>query len=110
MTQYVPPVALRYVRSGFCKNIGLVKRVTPPTHLAEKINLSPSELTVYRMQVSGELVEGNERPLQLTYRYYILPVSDEQIKQMEKDPSYDPMWGPEQATELLSHDEITPRL
>ena len=110
MTQYVPPVTLRYARPGFCKNMGSVKRIAPPAHLAEKINISPSELAVYRVQVSGELVEGNERPLQVSYRYHLLPVSDEQIAQMEHTPTYDPMWAPEQAAELLSHDEITPRL
>jgi DNA-binding GntR family transcriptional regulator len=110
MTQHVPPVNLRYARPGYCKNIGPVKRIAPPAHLAEKIDISPSELTVYRVQVSGELVEGNERPLQLSYRYHILPVSDEQIKQMEHTPTYDPMWEPAQAVDLDSRDEVTPRL
>jgi DNA-binding GntR family transcriptional regulator len=111
MTQYVPPAHSRYHRPGYCKNIGPVKRIALPAHLAEKVNTSSSELTVYRMQVSGEVAEGNERPLQLSYRYHILPVSDEKIKQMENNAAYDPMWTePEQGTELWSHDEITPRL
>jgi DNA-binding GntR family transcriptional regulator len=110
MTQHVPAAHSRYPRPGYCKNIGPVKRIALPAHLAEKVNASSSDLTVYRVQISGELAEGSERHLQLSYRYHILPVSDEKVKQMENNAAYDPMWDTEQATELLSHDEITPRL
>jgi DNA-binding GntR family transcriptional regulator len=112
MTQYVPPTHLRK-RAGYSKNIGSIKKVSLPDHLAKKLELNGSQSAVYRMQVSGEFADSdtNEHPLQLTYRYYLLPISEQQLHLMENDATYDPMWDdPEMAVELLSHDEITPRL
>jgi DNA-binding GntR family transcriptional regulator len=114
MTQHVPPAhirLLRHHREGYNKNIGPVKKVALPEHLAEKLNLSPSESALYRVQISGELVEGNEKPLQISYRYYLLPLSDEKIHRMQNDSTYDPLWNENDVpTDLISHDEVTPRL
>ncbi len=110
MTQYVPPAHTR-IRTGYCKNLGPVKHIPLPAHIADKLDLSKSDLVVYRVQVSGELVEASEHPLQLSYRYHLLPLSDEKVKQMDNNAAYDPMWDDtEQAIELMSHDEVTPRL
>jgi DNA-binding GntR family transcriptional regulator len=111
MTQYVPPAHIRLGREGYNKNIGPVKRTSLPKNLAEKLQLPSPELVVYRMQVSGEIAEANEKPLQITHRYYMLPISDEKLKQMQNDPTYDVMWNdPTVPVELLSHDEVSPRL
>lgn len=110
MTQYVPPAHIRNQPAGYCRNVGPVKRVMLPEHLAKKLDL-PETTAVYRVQISGELAEGAERPLQISYRYHLLPLSDEKVHQMEHNAVYDPMWAePETATELFSHDEVTPRL
>jgi DNA-binding GntR family transcriptional regulator len=111
MTQHLPPAHLRQQREGYSKNIGTVKRVQLPEHLAEKLHISATEQVVYRVQLSGELAEGSEKPLQISYRYHILPVSDEQIQRMQNEATYDPMWNDDNvATELVSHDEVSPRL
>lgn len=110
MTQHVPAANLRLSsRSGYSKNIGPVKRVTLPDHLAKKLKIEARQV-VYRMQVSGEMQDGNEKPLQISYRYYFLAIPDEKMQQMENDTNYDPMWNDENtAGELLSHDEVSPR-
>lgn len=110
MTQYVPPTHLRQ-HAGYSKNIGPVKRVSLPDHLIKKLDLNDSQSAVFRMQISGEITESNEHPLQLTYRYYLLSISDQQLHQMQNNATYDPMWDDQKtAIELLSHDEVTPRL
>ena len=111
MTQYVPSAHIRAHRGGYNKNIGPVKKTPLPEHLREKIRLSQPELAIYRVQISGELIEGNEKPLQISYRYHLLPISDEKMQRMQNDATYDPMWNDNNvATDLVSHDEVTPRL
>jgi DNA-binding GntR family transcriptional regulator len=107
MTQHVPPIYIRLHRGGFYKNVGPVKRVSLPAHLAEKLQIAPQE-AVYRVQISGEFIDGTEKPLKISYRYHLLPISDENIQRMNSDPNYDPMR--DQAGELVSHDEATPRM
>lgn len=110
MTQYVPPAHLRQ-RSGYSKNIDSVTKATLPDHLTKKLKINNPQSAIYRAQISGEIVDSSERPLQITYRYYLLPISEQQLNQMQNDPKYDPMWdNSEMAIELLSHDEVTPRL
>ena len=110
MTQHVPSAHIRLEREGYNNTIGPVKRVTLPEHLAEKLNIEVRKV-VHRVQVSGELVEGNEKPLQIAYRYYLLPITEDKLQRMQADATYDPMWNEENVMiELLSHDEITPRL
>ncbi|MBV9689624.1 MAG: GntR family transcriptional regulator [Ktedonobacteraceae bacterium] len=111
MTQYVPPAHIRLHREGFCKNIGSVKRISLPVHVAEKLQIEVHEV-VYRVQISGEVVEGNEKPLQIAYRYHLLPVSDDRTQRMQEDATYDPMWetsNPDVPAELKSHDEVAAR-
>jgi DNA-binding GntR family transcriptional regulator len=108
MTQYLPPAHAR-LQNGYCENIGTVKRVSLPEHLAKKLDYKSSELAVYRMQVSGEANGTGKKPLQITYRYHLLTLSDEQMQRMESEPTYDPMWK-DAPIELFSHDEVTPRL
>jgi DNA-binding GntR family transcriptional regulator len=111
MTQYVPPAHVRLPRGGFCKNLGPVTRTTLPEHLAKKLDLSPTAQAVYRVQVSGEMSEGSEKPLQISYRYHLLPLTNEKVHRMGTEPGYDPMWGDaEVPVELMSRDEIAPRL
>jgi DNA-binding GntR family transcriptional regulator len=112
MTQYVPHANLRIKdRPGYCKNIGPVKKIAVPEHLAKKLNIPQSQTAVYRVQVSGEFTEGNERPLQLTYRYHMLQLPEQQIQQMQNNANYDPMRDESTtATELDTYDEVVPRL
>ena len=107
MTQHVPPIYIRLHRGGFYKNIGPVKRVQLPAHLAEKLQITPQE-AVYRVQISGESIDGIEKPLKISYRYHLLPVSDDNMRRMDSDPNYDPMR--DKTGELLSHEEATPRM
>lgn len=106
MTQYSPPSHVRY-GNGFSKNLRAVERIALPEHLASKLGKSQS--VVFRMQVSGELVEGQEQPLQLSSRYYLSPISDAQFQRMQSDPTFDPMWTDWPVT-LATHDEITSRV
>lgn len=89
MTEYVPTGNLRTPNSGFCRNVGSLKRTALPPHLAERF--SGASEAVYRMQVSGEVRGSVERPLQITHKYYLIPLSDEQVQHMEQDAAYDPM-------------------
>lgn len=110
MTQYLPPTHVR-VRDGFCSNIGTTKRVALPAHLSDKLGIDRSFQAVYRMQLSGELAEGSEKPLQITHRYYAVKLTDKQITRMDADATYDPMWNDAStAAELMSHDEVSPRM
>jgi DNA-binding GntR family transcriptional regulator len=109
MTQYMPPAHARFAH-GFCKNIGPVLRGRLPKHLTAKI-AARGESCVDHMQISGEVSEGTERPLQITHRYYILPLADEVLDRMQNDATYDPMWDPSMVpSELLrSRDEVVAR-
>lgn len=110
MTQYVPPTYARLKQGGYCENIGEAKRTQLPKHLADLFNLPQSQQTVYRLQVSGEAIDENKKPMQITHRYYIVSVDDETLQKMH-NPNYDPMWDdPTYAGELISHDEVTPRM
>jgi len=111
MTQYVAPAHLRLNREGYSKNIGPIKKIALPEHIAQKINFSNTALVTHRVQISGEITEGIEKPLQVSHRYYLFPVSEEKVQQMQNESTYDPMWDDtEIATEMISHDEITARL
>ena len=112
MTQYVPSVHTRLSnREGFVRNIGPVNKTSLPEHIKGRIHLSGEGLATFRVQVSGEIAEGNEKPLQITYRYYLIPISEDKSRRMQNDATYDPMWNDSDIpTELVSHDEITPRL
>ena len=109
MTMYVAPAHTRR-KDGYVRNIGPVKRVSAPKQLTDKLHISQKEVS-YRVQVSGEVAEGNEKPFQLTYRYHLLPVTDEDMQRMDNDATYDVMWhGSSVPVELLSHDEVSSRL
>jgi DNA-binding GntR family transcriptional regulator len=106
MTQYVSPIYSR-PRGGYYQTLGTVKRAPLPAYIVEKLQISPCS-AIFRMQVSGELAEGNERPTQVSYRYHLMDISNENMQHMQDDPNYDPLRNV--PTELRSHDEITPRL
>lgn len=111
MTQHVPSAHIRAPRGGYSENIGPVKKVSLPEHLKEKLHLSQAESAIYRVQISGEMVEGSKKPLQISYRYHLLSIPDEKIQRMQNDATYDPMWNDNNIpTDLVSHDEVTPRL
>lgn len=105
MTQYSPPSHVRY-GDGYSRDLRPVERISLPEHLASKIG--KSQPVVFRMQVSGNLVEGQEQPMQISSRYYLLPISDEQFQHMQNDPTFDPMWIDWSVT-LETHDESTSR-
>jgi DNA-binding GntR family transcriptional regulator len=111
MTQGSPSAYMTVPRGEYYQNIGSVKRITLPEYMSEKLNSPQYGIAVYRVQVSGEVVEGHEHPLQISYRYHLMPVSDDKIQRMQDDPAYDPMWDDESTpNDLQSHDEITARL
>lgn len=108
MTQYVPPAHVRYVsRKNYVRTIGDVEQVVLPEYLAEKLATSPSTPVVSCTRVTGEVVSGKEKPIQLSVRYYFMPLSDEQIRRMQSDPNYDPAW--DTSDMLGSYDEVTSR-
>lgn len=105
MTQYAPPSHIRYT-NGYTSNLNTIEKVLLPGHLANKLQtLQPAN---YRVQVSGEVVDGEQQPLQLSHRYYFLPISDENLQRMQADATFDPMWA-DAPVDLVSHDEITSR-
>lgn len=106
MTQYSPPSHQRYV-SGFNRNMGTVEKTLLPEHLAAKLHTT-QQVVIFRAQIAGEIVEGNEHPLQISQRYYFLPLSAEKIQRMRDDPTFDPMWA-DVPINLVSHDEVRPR-
>jgi DNA-binding GntR family transcriptional regulator len=110
MTQYVPQAHVRINNKGYSKTIKTEAHVKLPDHIAQKANVSDMEV-VYRLQLSGEMKEETEKPLQITHRYYLLPLTEEKINKIIADENYDPMWNDlETETNLLSHDEIAPRI
>lgn len=105
MTQYAPPTHVRY-SDGYTTNLEAVGDYTLPEHLAEKLNVP--QCAVYRMQLSGETVNGERHPLQLSQRYYFFPLGQGDLQRMKDDASFDPMWSNFPGT-LVSRDEITAR-
>src|SRR5450755_2641971 len=105
MTQHVPlPHARLHNRRGYVRTLHITSGLLPG-HVARKVNLSERDIVI-RSQVSGE-VNGHELPLQLTTRYYFLSLSDEQVKRLENDAGWDPMW--ELTGTLQSRDEVSAR-
>jgi DNA-binding GntR family transcriptional regulator len=111
MTGYLPPAHLRIRgREGFVRNIGSIKSTTLPDHLAKAAAIDQRE-AIYRMLLTGEVEEGREKPLQITHRYYLFPLSKEELDQMQRDARFDPLWSdPRFAKELTSSSEICARL
>lgn len=111
MSDYLPLVTRRVpLGSGYYRNVGRVEVRVPPDNFQIKLNLHPQDTAVFRMQISGEIVDGTERPLQLTYRYHFCDLSIEQVAHMD-DPLYHPLLHEnEYAVTLHCVDEITPRM
>jgi len=107
MTQHVPlPEARLHNRVGYVKTLR-VTRDALPDYVRAKLHLPPDKhIVLTRDQVSGE-VNGVERPLQLTTRYYFLSLAGDQISRLEQESAYDPMW--ELTSTLQSRDEISSR-
>ena len=105
MTQYSPPSHQRY--SGFNRNLTIVEKVALPVHLASKLQTS-QRTVVSRAQIAGEIIRGAELPLQVSYRYYFLPISAEKIQRMQDDPLFDPMCI-DAPVDLVSRDEVASR-
>jgi len=93
---------------SFKRNIGPVKQTTLPAHLAQSAQLDASTVAVYKMQVSGNTENNQEKPIQLAHKYYTLAISDDELKKMNKDSTYDPVAN--LGGELLSRDELSSRL
>jgi DNA-binding GntR family transcriptional regulator len=104
MTQYVGA-------KDYYKNLGTTGKVSPlPQYLQEKLQVLSSTVAVFRTQVSGRTVDGREEPIQVSYRYHFIPLTDQEVQQMADNPLYDPLWSKgEYATTLLSHDEVVSR-
>ena len=106
MTSHVPLPGQRLPgRQGYVKTLRTaVERL--PEHVSKMLGVSAEQNILVREQLAGE-VNGHERPLQHSIRYYFLPLTPEQHKRVENDPNYDPMW--EKETTLHSHDEVQSR-
>lgn len=111
MTEYVPSILTRLSKSnGYYTNIGDVEKVFLPEHIAEKFKI-PTQMSVFRTQVSGEILDGDKKPLQISHRYHLIELSDEQVQRMQDDAEYDPLWNEDKyAITLFSIDEVVPRL
>ncbi|WP_069806300.1 GntR family transcriptional regulator [Thermogemmatispora onikobensis] len=110
MTSYLPPAHLR-IRGGegFVRNIGSIRTRLLPDHLAKLVDHQRE--VIYRMLLSGEIVEGKEKPIQLTHRYYLFPLSKEDLDRMQRDARFDPLWSdPRFSKELISSEEVCARL
>lgn len=105
MTQYAPPTHVRY-SDGYTTNLEAVGDYDLPDHLASRLNAR--QCAVYRVQLSGETVNGEKHPLQLSHRYYFFPVKQSDLQRMKDDASFDPMWS-NFPGEMVSRDEITAR-
>ncbi|GAC1660911.1 MAG: hypothetical protein PVS3B3_31210 [Ktedonobacteraceae bacterium] len=106
MTKYSPPSHQRY--SGFNRNLTAVEKVLLPEHLVAKLRTPQNQFVVSRAQVAGEFVRSKELPLQISYRYYFLPISTEKMQRMQDDATFDPMWQ-DAPIDLVSHEEVTSR-
>ena len=60
------------------------------------------------MQVSGTIENEQEKPIQIAHKYYLLAISDNMLKRMNDDSSFDPV--AELGGELISQDELSSRL
>lgn len=113
MTKYVLPIVVRMKalnKGGYIKNIGKVERTRLPEHLAGKIDAGSKDRScVLQTCILGELAEdGSERPNQMSHYYFLLPMTEEQVRQFELQPAFDPLpVGP--GIEMSRHDEITAR-
>lgn len=106
MTQHVSlPEARLHPRHGYAKTLHVaVERV--PEYVIRKLSLSGVREVPVRSQVAGE-INGHERPLQLSYRYYFLPLTGEQVGRLGQEAGWDPLWDITDV--LLSRDEICSR-
>lgn len=93
---------------SFKRNIGTIKSITLPEHLARTAQIEASTPTTYKMQISGTIENEEEKPIQIAHKYYLLLISDETLKRMNDDSSFDPV--AELGGELLSQDELSSRL
>lgn len=111
MTEYVPPAHTRYIgKENFVRNLGEVQRVSSiPEYLAEKMQIPASTPAVYCVRLTGERVDGKEYPLQISHRYYLLPLTDEQVQRLQYDTNYDPAWE-DTPVDLDVYEEVVPRL
>ncbi len=106
MTSHVPLPGQRLPgREGYVKTLRTATEQLPQ-HLSKILGVSAEQSILVREQLAGE-VNGHERPLQHSVRYYFLPITAAQKKQVESDPNYDPMW--DLKTTLHSHDEVQSR-
>ena len=106
MTQYCAPSVVRF-RDGYIHNIETQTQKPLPRYMEEKLEVQNIS-GFYRVQLAGERVEGQEHPLQLTYRWYVLPLTNDDILQMRGNAAFDPMWS-KTPENLVSYDEVTSR-
>lgn len=112
MTQYVPPLTVQMQNTG---KIAFIENVTPieiaplPDEIADKLRMAHSTMSTFRFRVGGEIVEGQKKPAQLKRYWYLISLNEEQIRQLQDDPSTDLLvkYAPE---DLQAHDEISSRL
>lgn len=89
-------------------NIGAIKRTTLPEHLAKAAQIEDSTPITYRMQVSVTIEDKKEKPFQIAYKYYLLPISDDTLERMNDDSSFDPV--KELGGELMSQNRLSSRM
>ncbi len=110
MTRHVPAATARLPRGSFCRNISDVTVDAFPSYLVVKIDASSPGQAPHRTQVSGEFVDGKERPIMVASRYYLLALTPEQVNRLE-DATYDPMWDESDVpVSLVAHNISCARL
>jgi DNA-binding GntR family transcriptional regulator len=112
MTQYVPPLPLRMQAQGktaSSENIAITS-VQLPDEIADLLHLGRGTIATFRFRVGNEVLEsGEKKPFRLSKYYYLIPLNDEQVRQIEENADADLLvqYAP---LLLTAHDEISSRL
>ncbi len=112
MTQYVHPLPVRMRAQGkaaFSENI-TVTTVQLPDEIADLLHVNRGTVATFRFRVGNELLDsGEKKPFRLSKYYYLIPLNDEQVRQIEENADADLLvqYAP---ILLQAHDEISSRL
>jgi len=112
MTQHVPPLHIRMQAQGrvsFARNVADVERMQVPDEIADRAKVPHGTMAVHRLRVLGEVKDSKEIPSRLVEYYYLLDLTDEQIRKMREDATLHILLetGP---VEMVRHDDICARL
>lgn len=107
MTSYVPPASDRH-KHNFVRNIGKIERRSLPEHLVVKLEVPSDTAVIFCNRLAGEIVDGKEKPTQLSSRYYFLPLSEDQVQRMRDNASYDPAWDTSDVLKCIDKTVVRP--